>query len=212
MDDEYDYMMAEAEAAAEEEAVSGLVMHRLSREPLQLCMPLAMSAATHEGSPEAVRIAAVRALGRFMHCNEGSAEHAMPMLVDLASGRGTTGQAGLGQAGLGAAPSQEGEADEPRMAQAQCTGLRCAATLVFSSLVPAFPALAEPHVPRGLRDALRREQPTELRVAALSALSDLLIRRKLQASTELPGVLPLLTDNADELSSRASTCIGTKPG
>jgi hypothetical protein len=187
-EEDYDYMEAEAEAVAEETAVGELLLQRLRSDALYACMPTVLAFAVHGSGREdrtdafeeeelAARVAAVGAVGRFMHSHERLAVENLPSLLRL-------------------------------VAQHQPTGVRCAAILVFASLHVAFPAHTGESCTQMLRSTLRSGEPAQLRHASLTALSELVVARRLQPSAELPTLLSLVCDANDAVSSSAFTAVG----
>ena len=85
--DEGDYMMEEAEEAADEDVISRRLLEVLGADVVHGCMPFAQAAALDCAAACSTRVAAVKALGRMMHSHEQMAERALPSLIELASAR-----------------------------------------------------------------------------------------------------------------------------
>ena len=183
--DRYDYMLVEAEEAAEEDRVSAILASHLADSSLCARIPRVLACAQDSHAPESVRVAAVCTLGRFMHAHERIAESLLPDILELSS----------------QSAQQDTAASPP--------AVRRASIVVFASLLPAYPSQVEPHTPRVLHAALAPSEPQVLRTASLVALSDLLVTRRLKPTSELQHVLPLLADTDNVMATRALECVHT---
>ena len=173
--DEYDYMLEENAAAEEEEYVATASLHRLQSDEVHACLPAVLACALHG-------------------CGGDDEMEARTAAVETV-GRFMLSHERIAEVTLPALLKL--------VARTQPTAVRCAATLVFASLLVAHPAQAEAHCGPVLRSALQPIEPPALRRAALASLSDLILSRRLQPSVELPHVLPLLVEAADHADDRA---------
>ena len=83
--DEYDYMMEEAEAAAEEDELSETLLAQLRSDPIFSTVPAVLACAHSEQEVTSARVSATRALGRIMHAHEFFAQSLLKDLVTLSA-------------------------------------------------------------------------------------------------------------------------------
>ena len=192
---EYDYMGGEAQAEAQEEYVASALLQRLRSDPVFACLPVVIACGLNgNGRSRPSR----RAQQEGSEEEDDDDERARVAAVH-AMGRMMHAHERICEAALPSLLCLSAREHPP--------SVRCATTLVFASLLVAFPAQAEPHMDATLREALGPKSPRSLRLTALSALRDLVLMRRLQPSAELPHLLALGVDADVSLSGDALTCV-----
>lgn len=164
-EDEYDYMLAESEAAALEEEVASEARARLEHDPAFRLLPMVRACAVDQAAPVPLRAAAMSALGRYAATHSSAATELLPVALALARPEERLAMRVSATAVFGSIVAVAPSLTEPHVG-----------VVLHGALEAAAPSCAP------------------LRSCAHAVLVDLLQSRKLIASCELPRLLPFLLD------------------